>query len=88
MELTFVKKGEWYEADFTADKDFNLHIEKANGPLNMYQTTVQGGQYEDVRGLNFGLDNTVVDIDFTALVYPKYIRVVSKVMPTLAVVTM
>ena len=88
MELTFVKKGEWYEPDFTADKDFNLHIEKANGPLNMYQTTVQGGQYEDVRGLNFGLDNTVVDIDFTALVYPKYIRVVSKVMPTLAVVTM
>lgn len=88
MELTFVKKGEWYEADFTADKDFNLHIEKANGPLSMYQTTVQGGQYEDVRGLNFGLDNTVVDIDFTALVFPKYIRVVSKVMPTLAVVTM
>lgn len=88
MELTFVKKGEWYEADFTADKDFNLHIEKANGSLSMYQTTVQGGQYEDVRGLNFGLDNTVVDIDFTALVFPKYIRVVSKVMPTLAVVTM
>jgi hypothetical protein len=87
MELKFTKKGDWYEADFTAESDFNLHIEKPHGPLVVYQTTIEGSQYEAVQGLDFGLDNDVVDIDFTAVVFPKYIRVMSKVMPTMAVVT-
>ena len=87
MNLIFTKKGEWYEADFTADSNFNLHIEKPNGPIEMLQSSVQGAQPAAVEGVNFGYDNTVIDRGFAALVYPMYIRVRSKTMPTMAVVT-
>ena len=87
MELNFTKVGGLYVAEFKVTADFNLHIEKENGPLNIYQSTVEGGKWEDIRGLNLGLDNTVVDMDFTALVYPKHILIESKTLPTMAIVS-
>lgn len=86
MELTFVKKGEWYEADFTADKDFNLHIEKSSGTLYLQQSSVQGAKPAAVRGANWGPDVDVIDEGFSALVYPMYIRVKSSVEPSVAAV--
>lgn len=86
MDLSFSKKGDWYEATFTAEGAFNLHIEKPNGPIEMGQSSVEGGEYAPVEGLNLGYDNTVIDRGFSGVVYPVYIKVRSKVMPTKAVV--
>lgn len=88
MEITFSKSGEVYVAEFSVTGDFNLHLE---GVLlwdyKIYQKTA-GNAYALVRGLadrpNY---EKVSDLDFSGVVYPKYIKIVSEVEPTLAVVT-
>lgn len=87
MDLTFAKNGEWYVADFTADSDFNLHIEKAGGTCYLQQSSVSGGKHAAVRGAAWGRDVDVIDEGVAALVYPMYIRVKTSELPTLAVVT-
>lgn len=90
MELTFIKQGDKYVAEFEVTSDFNLHIErdvKEGGFLFVNQRTSKEGQYDSVRGASFNYGDPVVDIDFTGMIYPKYIQVVSKVLPTMAVVT-
>ena len=84
MELTFTKAGGLYVAEFTVEGDFNIHIEKDAGNIRILQSSVQDGQYDYVRNANINANDGVIDFDFTALVYPKYIRVESKVMPTKA----
>ena len=42
------------------------------------------GEYDIVRGASFSYTDPVVDADFTAMVYPKYIKVVSFVEPVSA----
>ena len=61
MNLTFTKKGEWYEADFTADGNFNLHIEKPGGTCYLQQSSVSGGKHAAVRGAAWGRDVDVID---------------------------
>ena len=87
MDLSFSKKGDWYEAVFTADSNFNLHIEKSGGIAYLQQSSVDGAQFAAVRGANWGRDMDVIDEGFSALVYPMYILVRSSVEPTRAVVT-
>lgn len=90
MELTFIKQGDKYVAEFEVTSDFNLHIErdvKEGGFLFVNQRTSKEGQYDSVGGASFNYGDPVVDIDFTGLVYPKYIQVISKVLPTKAEVT-
>lgn len=87
MNLTFNKVGNEYVAEFEATGDFNLHIEKDNGYLSVYQSSVAGDNYDGVKGVRMEDLDRVLDIDFTALVYPKYIRIVAGVEPTVAVVT-
>lgn len=87
MELTFNKEGGLFVATFEAAGDFNLHIEKAQGSLQMYQSGVGGSNYDLVDAFGDKWEQGVVDLDFTALIYPKYIRLVSAVKPTMAVVT-
>ena len=87
MDLNFTKQGNLYVADFTATSDFNIHIEKEEGYIHILQSTVEGGEYDYIKGLNISHLDPVIDMDFTAAVYPKYIRVKSRVMPTKAVVT-
>jgi hypothetical protein len=86
--LTFNQVGDKYVAEFEATTDFNLHIERnESGFLYVNQRTTSSGAYDSIKGASFNYGDAVVDMDFTGAIYPKYIQVVSKVMPTLAVVT-
>lgn len=87
MELTFEKQGDVFIAEFEVSGDFNLHIEKPTGKISLYQRTA-GEKYDAIEGVGYPEGNSVFDYDFTALVYPKTIKVVSEVLPTLAVVTL
>ena len=87
MDITFNKENDFYVATFEAAADFNLHIEKAQGIFRVYQSTVPNGEYDRVDNVGDQWDNGAIDLDFTALIYPKYIRLVSAVEPTKAVVT-
>lgn len=87
MDLNFQKVGSFYVADFTAESDFNVHIEKENGDIFLMQSTIANGEYDYVHNANFNRADSVIDVDFTALVYPKHIRVKSRVLPTKATVT-
>lgn len=88
MELQFTQteKG-FYVAEFEATADFNLHVEhKAIGQVLMYQSTGTG-DYALIEGVKQLEGKTVFDYDFTALVYPKRIKIVSMSEPTYAIIT-
>lgn len=94
MDLTFKTSGKLfngvsgYEAEFEATADFNLHIErKKGGALLFYQKGVSDGEYDLVSDSGYYNFKEVIDLDFTALVYPKWIKVVSEVEVTMGVVT-
>jgi hypothetical protein len=94
MELTFKQSSQLfgkeygYEAEFEATADFNLHIErKAGGALLFYQKGIADGEYDIVDNDGYFRHKAVIDLDFTALVYPKWIKVVSEVEVTMGVVT-
>lgn len=87
MNLEFAHTGDLYIADFTANADFNLHIEQeTKGFVDVYQSGISDGKYDMVKALSHTY-NEVVDVDCTALIYPKYIRVVLRNEPNKAVVT-
>lgn len=78
MELTFNKTNEnVYEAIFEATADFNIHLErKSTGILVIKQSGIADGVFDDA--FNLGINaREVIDYDFGALVYPKWIKVVS-----------
>lgn len=88
MTLSFNKEHDKYVATFEATSDFNLHIEKAKkGVVNFYQKSIQDGEYDRIKDVKFEYDDLVLDVDFSALVYPKYIKIVAYVDITQAVVT-
>ena len=88
MNLQFTQVGNKYVAEFEAQSNFNLHIEREDyGYLHVNQRTTSAGEYDSVKGASFNHGDRVVDIDFIGTIYPKYIQVVSKVMPTMAEVT-
>jgi hypothetical protein len=91
MELVFTETatGSW-SAEFEATADFNLHIEGvAEGNVRVYQRGTPSGKYADVRSATpYPSFSYVYDFDFTALVYPKYIKVICPNEPEVAVVTM
>lgn len=77
MELTFEKVGNQYVAEFQAPSDFNLHIEREEiGVLEVHQRGSEEGKYDFAWGTGVN-GRKVVDYDFGALVYPKWIKVVS-----------
>lgn len=87
MEITFTKIDNKYVSEFQVTSDFNLHLERSEGgTLNIEQRTAQG-QYVAIKDAKFPLMDKVIDCDFSALVYPKYIKIISDINPTLAVVT-
>lgn len=78
MELNFTKVGNEWVAEFEVTNHFNLHIEReSNGSLIVSQRGSETGKYTAafVKGVYEGLQ--VIDYDFGALVYPKFIKVVS-----------
>ena len=87
MELNFSKNGNVYVAEFEASSDFNLHVERVGeGSLTVLQSGVSGGMYEQAYSVS-RYNGLVFDRDFGALVYPKYIKVVSDNPVTNATVT-
>lgn len=87
MNLTFTQEADFWVSEFTAAADFNLHIEKGEGSIYIYQRTTSEGEYDYVRAMGSSTYDKVVDIDFVGVVYPKWIKVVSYAEPTMAVVT-
>jgi hypothetical protein len=89
MEIKFTKNGEKFVSEFTATADFNLHLEGVvEGKVKVYQRSTAGGEYAYVRAATpYPSFSKVYDYDFSALVYPKYIKVVTDAEPTMAVVT-
>lgn len=78
MQLEFVKRGNNHEAIFEASSDFNIHIELDKPSyLGIYQSSIQNGEYSFTTEYKLNNIQKVYDIDFGALVYPKYIKVVS-----------
>ena len=89
MELNFEKQGTKWVAEFKVTSDFNLHIEREEaGFLFVQQRTTPDGEYDSVNGANFSPSDGVIDMDFVALVYPKWIKVVSEAEVTMGIVTM
>lgn len=78
MELIFAKTDKGYVAEFEVPADFNLHIErkKPTGTLRILQRGCPDGEYDTVCSAA-GVETEVYDYDFGALVYPKWIKVVS-----------
>lgn len=91
--LTFTESGGVYVAEFAADKDFNIHIERASagGVVQIHQRTGEAdGATDFALTKEFPLDmrySKTIDCSFTDVVYPKTIRVVSETAPSFACVT-
>lgn len=80
MELKFVEtiEGKEWEAEFEAHSDFNLHLERVKGgSLVVSQRGTTSGEYAAAFAKGMYEGQAVIDYDFGALVYPKWIKVVS-----------
>lgn len=85
MKIDFIKVGNKYEATFQAESDFNVHIEKEEkSSINFYQKSIAGGQYDSINMPNINHLDNIFDCDFVAVVYPKWIKIVCEVEPTVA----
>ena len=89
MEILFEKKGSAWVSEFEATGDFNLHIEGVlEGNVRIYQRGSAEGGYALVRGASlYPTYGEVYDCDFSAVVYPKFIKVECATEPAMAVVT-
>lgn len=76
MNLEFKQQSNGnYAAEVQVTGDFNIHIEtKEKSTIAIYQRGSENGEYASVTTFN---GKRVIDCDFGALVYPKYIKVVS-----------
>lgn len=80
INLEFKKNSSVWYAEFQVNSDFNIHLERDNyGRVSILQRTTSEGNFEPVvlpgsLAYNAGV---TIDCDFSALVYPKTIRVES-----------
>lgn len=86
-DIQFTKQGKNYVAEFEVNADFNLHIEKSQSGYLYMQQRSTSGKWDSVRNFQATDSDYIVDYDFTALVYPKQIRLVSEYAPTMCVLT-
>lgn len=80
MELNFVEtiEGQEWEAVFEAPNHFNLHLEREKGGFVVVsQRGTTQGEYATAFAKGVYEGQKVIDYDFGALVYPKYIKVTS-----------
>lgn len=93
MELNFVQSSEVFGkntlawvTEFEATGDFNLHVERnKGGDILVYQRTAGSGYaiVEEFRGMD---NKPAIDLDFTSVVYPKFVKIVSESQPTYATI--
>lgn len=90
INLEFKKNSSVWYAEFQVNSDFNIHLERADyGRVSILQRTTSEGNFESVvlpgsLAYNAG---TTIDCDFSALVYPKTIRVESDSKVTSGILT-
>ena len=78
MELIFEKQGPVYVAEFEATGPFNLHLQRKDESLvKVYQKSDQNSEYATLPSWEDLNATKVINIDFAALVYPKWIKIVS-----------
>lgn len=86
MEITFEKVNNEYIAEFEITTDSNLHIEKkCAASTKLYQRT--NGSGWDLVDETKNMQGAVDDFDLSALIYPKFIKVVCNAEPLYAEVT-
>lgn len=89
MELQFEKIGKKWVAEFEATGNFNLNIERvAPEKIQVFQKGAEDGEYASQASWYNNYASAIVDYDFSALIYPKWIKVVSYSEPIQAIVTM
>lgn len=89
MELQFEKVGKRWVAEFEATGNFNLNIERVEpSKIKIYQKGSEEGEYASSASWEINYAPSVVDNDFSALIYPKFIKVVSDSEPIQGIVTM
>lgn len=89
MELQFKKVGKRWVAEFEATGNFNLNIERVEpSKIKIYQKGSEEGEYASSASWEINYAPSVVDNDFSALIYPKFIKVVSDSEPIQGIVTM
>ena len=78
MELEFKKVGSRFEAEFEATDNFNLHIDREeNGDVQIFQKASAECEYATEPSWEEEFASKNIDKDFSMLVYPKFIKVVS-----------
>lgn len=75
-----------FEAEFEATGDFNLHLERdKKGTVTILQKTYKEGEYAFSNEFPYYHNN--FDFDFTGVIYPKMIKVISDCAVKVGVVT-
>lgn len=89
MELQFEKVGKRWVAEFEATGNFNLNVKRVKpSSIKVYQKGSANGEYASMASWDSKLAPSVIDYDFSALIYPKFIKVVSESEPIKGIVTM
>lgn len=84
MNLEFKEEDGKFVSVFNVTGDFNLHLEqKGYGVVSVLQSIYEQGPFDVAKDFQ----NKVINCDFGALVYPKWIKVVSSSEVINAVVT-
>jgi hypothetical protein len=89
MELNFQKIENKWVAEFVAPSNFNLHLEREkNGYIIVQQRGTDSGEYYSAYAESTYDGQKVFDCDFGALVYPKWIKIISEGKVNVGVVTL
>lgn len=86
MDITFSLQNGQYIAEFKVTSEFNLHIEKGVGSMQMLQRT-SGTFFDKVEDFKMSKGDVVYDYDSSSFIGEKTIKIVSEVEPTFAAVT-
>jgi hypothetical protein len=78
MDLNFRNEENKWVAEFQATSNFNLHIERTGlGSIVVSQRGTDNGEYDTAFIETRYEGQRVFDCDFGALVFPKWIKVIS-----------
>lgn len=86
MDITFSLQNGQYIAEFKVTSEFNLHIEKGVGSIQMFQRT-SGTFFDKVEDFKMNKGDVVCDFDSGSFIGEKTIRLVSSVEPRYCFIT-
>lgn len=67
-----------YSVEFVVTDNFNLHLERVSPDIfEMFQKTVESGEYAPIFDDSKFKNHTVIDTDFVGYIFPKYIKIIS-----------